>query len=315
MLRFVWVSDIHQEPKVTVLRFTRVVFGVSSSPFLLNTTIKHHVQKYASQYPELVRDLLQSIYVDDIIFGADDEESAFDLYVRSKDILRSGSFNLRKFITNSPALQIQIDKAEGIAAPEPAYGPLEETYAKSVLGNTQPVSSAEHKILGICWDVTSDRFIFNFDDIEQASKMEPTKRNVISLAGRFYDPLGFLALVTIRPKVLFQKLCESKIEWDEPLGGDLFDRWKSLVDELQAGQPLSIPRSYFDGVHREVKENSLYGFCDASLSAYAAVVYLVVQTDEGRFLKFIVSKTRVTPLQNQTIPRLELLSALLLVPV
>jgi hypothetical protein len=112
--------------------------------------------------------------------------------------------------------------------------------------------------------------------------------------------------------VLFQKLCESKIEWDEPLGGDLLDRWKSLVDELQAGQPLSIPRSYFDGVHGEVKSYSLYGFCDASLSAYAAVVYLVVQTDEGRFVKFIVSKTRVAPLQSQTIPRLELLSALLL---
>jgi hypothetical protein len=145
-----------------------------------------------------VRDLLQLIYVDDIVFGADDEESAFDLYVRSKGILRGGSFNLRKFVTNSPALQVRIDKAEGIATPEPAHGPLEETYAKSVLGNTQPVRSGEHKILGICWDVTSDRFIFNFDDIaEQASKMEPTKRNVISLAGQFYDPLGFLAPVTI----------------------------------------------------------------------------------------------------------------------
>ena len=76
----------------------------------------------------------------------------------------------------------------------------------------------EHKILGICWNISSDRFIFSFDDIaEQASEMEPTKRNVISLAGRFYDPLGFLAPVTIRLKVLFQKLCESKIKWDEPL--------------------------------------------------------------------------------------------------
>lgn len=101
--------------------------------------------------------------------------------------------------------------------------------------------------------------------------------------------------------MLLQKLCESKVEWDEPLRGD---QWKSLVDELQAGQPLSIPRSYFYGVHGEVKSYSLYRFCDASLSAYAAVVYLVVQTDEGRFVKF---KTRVVP---QTIPRLELLSAL-----
>lgn len=153
-----------------------------------------HAEKFASQYPQLVRDL-QSTYVDDIVFGADDEESAFDL---SKDILKSGSFNLRKIVTSSSALQIRIDKPEGIAAPEAAHSPLEETYAKSVLGNTQPVSSNEHKILGICWDVVSDRLIFNFGDIaKQASKMKPMKRNVISLAGRFYDPLGFLALVSI----------------------------------------------------------------------------------------------------------------------
>ena len=72
--------------KVIVLKFARVVFGVSSSPFLLNATIKHHVEKYTSLYPELVRDLLRSIYIDDIVFGADDEESAFDLYVKSKGI-------------------------------------------------------------------------------------------------------------------------------------------------------------------------------------------------------------------------------------
>ena len=54
------------------------------------------------------------------------------------------------------------------------------------------------------------------------------------------------------------------------------------------------------------------GFCDASLSAYAAVVYLVVQTDVSRFVKFVTSKMRVAPIQGQTVLRLELLSALFL---
>ena len=143
-------------------------------------------------------------------------------------------------------------------------------------------------------------------------KWSPTKRNVISLAGQFYDPLRFLATVTIQLKVLFQKLCESKIKWDKPLRGELLNQWKSLVGELQAGQPLSIPRSYFDGILGDIKSYSLYGFCDASLSTYAAVVYLVAQTDVGRLVKLVISKTRVTPLQSQTIQRLELLSALLL---
>jgi len=48
------------------------------------------------------------------------------------------------------------------------------------------------------------------------------------------------------------------------------------------------------------------------LSAYAAVVYLVIETNTGESLKFIMSKARVAPTQPQTVPQLELLSALLL---
>lgn len=46
--------------------------------------------------------------------------------------------------------------------------------------------------------------------------------------------------------------------------------------------------------------------------AYAAVVYLVIESEANREVKFVASKTRVAPLQTQTIPRLELLSAFLL---
>ena len=53
-------------------------------------------------------------------------------------------------------------------------------------------------------------------------------------------------------------------------------------------------------------------FCDASTSAYAAVVYMVVKSTNGEFTRFIASKTKIAPTQTQTIPRLKLLSALLL---
>ena len=79
------------------LRFTRVVFGVSSSPFLLNATIQHHLEQYSHLYPDLIQKLSRSIYVDDVVTGADDEEQALQLFVKSKDILKSGNFNLRKF--------------------------------------------------------------------------------------------------------------------------------------------------------------------------------------------------------------------------
>ena len=57
---------------------------------------------------------------------------------------------------------------------------------------------------------------------------------------------------------------------------------------------------------------SLQGFCDASSSAYVAVIYLRVEGERGRHTKLLPSKTRVAPIATQTIPQLELLSALLL---
>ncbi len=87
-------------PEFRVLRFTRVMFGVSSSPFLLNATIDHHLKSFSFAKPELVKTLVQSIYVDNVIAGATDEDSALQLYQESKEILRKGGFNLRKFTTN-----------------------------------------------------------------------------------------------------------------------------------------------------------------------------------------------------------------------
>jgi len=67
VLRFLWVDDINREhPEVCILRFTRVVFGVSASPFLLNATLKYHLEQYASTHPDLVGRLLESTYVDDM---------------------------------------------------------------------------------------------------------------------------------------------------------------------------------------------------------------------------------------------------------
>ena len=54
------------------------------------------------------------------------------------------------------------------------------------------------------------------------------------------------------------------------------------------------------------------GFCDALAKAYAAVVYLRFECDHGACMKFVAAKTRVSPLGGVTIPRLEILSTLLL---
>ena len=141
---------------------------------------------------------------------------------------------------------------------------------------------------------------------------EPTNRNIISLVGRFYDPLGLLAPVVIQFKIFFQELCEAKLEWDQVLPDSLLGKWHSLKSGLEEGQSISIPRCYLDGISEELVSCTLCGFCDASLKAYAGVVYLLLETEFGFSVKFVAAKTRVSPLKEQTIPRLELLSTLLL---
>lgn len=111
VLRFIWVNDINEVPMIpVVLRFTRVVFGISSSPFLLNTTLKHHLEKYRSSQPELVELVSRSTYVDDISLRADDINKAFEVYRLSRSLLAKEGFNFRKFVTNSPLLRERIDK-------------------------------------------------------------------------------------------------------------------------------------------------------------------------------------------------------------
>ena len=101
VLRFLWVDDVSKMDLEIVLRFTQVVFGVSSSPFLLNATIQHHLEKHSVTQPDLVSELLKSTYVDDVVTGAESEGAAYELYKTSKELLKSAGFNLRKFTSNT----------------------------------------------------------------------------------------------------------------------------------------------------------------------------------------------------------------------
>jgi len=81
------------------------MFGVSPSPFLLNATISHHLNKYREEHPELVETLLNSMYVDDVTCGANTKDKAYQLFTVSTRIFADNGFNLRKLVTNSVSLQ------------------------------------------------------------------------------------------------------------------------------------------------------------------------------------------------------------------
>ena len=95
------------------------------------------------------------MYVNDVSFGADNDDAAYELYSKSKGILREGGFNLRKFVTNSTTLQQRIDETEArfidgyFDCNKAMVEEEDETYTRNLLGGRLQQSEHEQKILGI----------------------------------------------------------------------------------------------------------------------------------------------------------------------
>ncbi|XP_015761461.1 PREDICTED: uncharacterized protein LOC107340610 [Acropora digitifera] len=188
------------------------------------------------------------------------------------------------------------------------------TYARITMGHLKELDMKnEHKVLGLNWNCVSDEFIFRFEAIlKLAESLEPTRRSLLKVTSSFFDPLGILSPVLVQMKLLFQLLCQENVAWDVPLPEPVRRQWKAWLQDLREVQQIMIPRCLYDGVEEVVTSYTLHGFGDASAKAYCAVVYVVLETSSGNYPVLLTSKTRVAPLTKQSIPRLELLSGVIL---
>ena len=129
------------------------------------------------------------------------------------------------------------------------------------------------------------------------------------MTSKIYDPKGFISPVTVKMKVLFQEVCIDKTNWDSELKGETLKKWKSILQELNTTDCYRIPHCYFS--HQPI-DVQLHGFCDVSECAYTAVVFVRSTYSDGQVeVRLVASKARVAPIKRQTIPRLELLGALI----
>ena len=113
-LRFFWTDNEHQE--TVTYRHAVLPFGLSCSPFLAIATVHHHLQKYQDRYPNLVKELLENMYMDDVLTGAETEEEAIKMYEEACEIMKEAGMQLVKWNTNSPDL-MEIFKKNDVAAP------------------------------------------------------------------------------------------------------------------------------------------------------------------------------------------------------
>nr|XP_006817797.1 PREDICTED: uncharacterized protein LOC102802785 [Saccoglossus kowalevskii] len=168
--------------------------------------------------------------------------------------------------------------------------------------------NTEVHILGLRWKTLSDELTYA-NNISNDKTILPTKREVSSATSSVYDPFGYLAPVVIKAKIFTQELWKRKLDWDEPLPSDLTNEWNAILTDLKTATNITMNREYFSDVYDRKDDHELHVFVDASTRAYGAAVYLRNNNTEQTSL--VMSKTRAAPLKKQTLPRLELMGAVI----
>ena len=135
------------------------------------------------------------------------------------------------------------------------------------------------RTLGLCWDQENDIFTFwgsclvkrNADTTQSLVTKQEVLRTIMSI----FDPLGFLVSYLVTAKVLLQEVWRARIDWDNELPTDRWEKWKESLEQLDG---FRIPRSYGMNTSR-TSPVALHVFCDASTPAYTTTAYVRVRTN------------------------------------
>ncbi|KHJ44508.1 Pao retrotransposon peptidase [Trichuris suis] len=198
--------------------------------------------------------------------------------------MRKGSYTLAKWVSNSGEIN----------------DVTQQTEAWKEIGT----------VLGLTWNRWKDTLIVKLPAVN-ASSMD-TERQVLKTVASLIDPLGLVAPFAVVAKVLLQKLWLKGIDWDDLIPKDVASVWTGWKRECAASFAVEIERSMKLVPDGKEMQLDLHTFCDASETAYGAVVYVKAEKASGeQFVNIVMAKTRVAPVKRVTLPRLELLAALL----
>lgn len=273
-LRFFWYDE---EQKIVEYRHKRVVFGVTSSPFLLSATLNHHLDTSPNELESTAQCLKKSFYVDNCIASFDSVEEMEKFVLEARVLLSSAQFNLRDWISNVDSRVLD-------------HPIVEKT-----------------NLLGMDWNISDDTLSCVVKDFDCEETL--TKRKILSIANGIFDPIGFTSPVMLIPKMILQKSWTLKLSWDEPLPEDISKEFRKWCKTLKMLQDIRIPRWVLQTDKKGVVQ--LHVFCDASQNAYATCIILRYETANQIECSLVQARSRVAPLKKATISRLELIACLI----
>lgn len=298
-LRFLWWENENYWSNPIEYRMCVHLFGAASSPGCANFGLKHVADDHEGEFGTSAADFIRrDFYVDDGLKSVPTQAEAIEVIKKTTDMCSKGGLHLHKFTSNSKEVLDQI---------------LQEDLAKEIkdldlLHDKLPIERA----LGIQWCIESDTFQFRI----VLNDRPLTRRGILSTINSVYDPLGFLAPVLLIGKQILQCMCREKADWDTPLSPDLKQRWELWLEDLPSVDKLQIARCMKPKDFGKVVAVQLHHFSDASTAGYGQCSYLRLVDDEQRVhCSLIMGKSRVAPLKYVTIPRLELVAALVSVKV
>ena len=169
---------------------------------------------------------------------------------------------------------------------------------------------ASIKTLGILWGASND--IFTFKDASDLCCKEDkhTKQRFLSKIATLFDSLGFRSPYVVQGKVLLQELWMTGLDQDGPFPLNISRKVTNWSKELETLSSFQVPRCL--QYPKEVSEITFHVFNDASEKAYGSVIYQRSIYKSGKIsTNLVMPKSKVAPLQAISIPRLELLSAVL----
>ena len=291
--RFLW-RDLDQSKEPEVYEFLRFIFGGCYCPFCVQYAWQKHADTHKDEFPLAASAVRNHCYMDDLMPSLPTTEEAKQTRQQlSKLGEKAGKgFHIRKWLSN------RVEVLEDVPAVDQAS---EVDLNKCIF----PVT----KTLGVLWTAKEDLFFFQCS--APPENFEYTKRSVLRKTAMIYDPLGLISPYIIRAKMLIQQAWLEAIEWDDPLPRQLELQWKQWFKEARTIEQIKIPRCLKLPEQFETTL-TLHTFTDASEKAYAAAVYSRHESLDGRVtVRLIASKTRLSPLKAVSIPRLELMGAII----
>lgn len=288
--RYVWrQGDESKAPQE--YEMNSLLFGLNSAPFLAAWCVKETAKIFAKDLPLGSALALSSCYVDDLLISLMTKAECTQALDELQVLFGKANMKLHKLQTNCASLK-------GSANP------------------TMVSEETETKVLGQIWDTISDELRFKFIETPLSDlKSTTTRRIFLKEAASIFDSLGLLCPVLLQTKLLFQKLWESTVNWDDPIPDEFHQQWIRFKEQLPLLSDFRLPRALFDD--KPIKYHSLLTFCDASELAYGCVSYLFTKYKDGSItVRFVMAKSRVRPLKpiasdsEVTIVRLELLGML-----